>query len=94
MENGSSFTGFGGIGEELVDSGGDYLSEAFRERGVFEPFSGPRLSGSFLTGGVFDDGVPCDVWDCFVGFKEIVGERCVTPPWVVFAWLVFWDGEV
>ena len=36
MKNGSPFTVFGGISEETVDSGGDHLSEAFREQGVFQ----------------------------------------------------------
>ena len=35
VEDGPSFTCFGSVGEQSVDSGGDYLSKAFREQGVF-----------------------------------------------------------
>ena len=94
IKNGPSFAGFGGVGEESVDSGGDNLSEAFRKKDVFEPFTASGLSGSFLFGGAFDDGVLFAVGDCLVGFEKVVGERWVVPPWVVLAWLVFWDGEV
>ena len=82
IKNDSPFTGFGGISEESVYSGGDYLSEPVREHSVFEPFNGPSLSGSFLIGGAFD-GVTCAVWNCFVVFKKIVSERWVVPPWVI-----------
>ena len=67
-KNGPSFIGFGCVSEESVESGGDYLSEAFRDQGVFEPFGGSSLSGSFLFGGAFDDGVPCVVGDGLVGW--------------------------
>ena len=94
VEDGPSFACFGSVGEESVDSGGGYLREAFREQGVFKPFSGTGLSGSFLIGGTFDDGVPGVLGDLFAGDIEIIGERWVDPPRVVLAWLVFWDGEV
>ena len=43
---------------------------------------------------VFRNGVPSVVWDCFVGFKQIVSESWVAPPWVVLAWAIFCDGKV
>ena len=61
MKDVSPITCFGSICEESVNSRGNYLSEAFREQGVFEPLSGPSLGGSFLFGGAFDDGCPCAV---------------------------------
>ena len=94
IEDGPSFTCFGSVGEESVVSGGDYLSEAFREQGVFKPLGGSSLCGSFLVEGAFDDGVPGVLGDCFVGNIEIIGERWVDTPRVVLAWLVFWDSEV
>ena len=94
MKDGSFFLGFGCIYEESVDSRGDDLSEVFCEQGVFEPFSSASLSRSFLFGGAFEDGAPGAVWDCFVGFKQIVSERWVAPPCVVLAWVVFCDGKV
>ena len=94
IEDGPSFTCFVSVGEESVDSGGDYLSEAFREQDVFKSFGGSGLFGSFLVGGAFDDGVQGVLGDCFVGIIEIIGERWAVPPRVVLAWLVFWDGEV
>ena len=51
MENCSSFVGFGETGEESVDSGGNNLSETFRQKGVFEPFGGSGLRGPFRFGG-------------------------------------------
>ena len=48
MENGSSFTSFGGVREESIDPGGNNLGEFFREKGVFEPFEGSGLRRSLF----------------------------------------------
>ena len=44
MENGSSFNGFGGIGEESIDPGADDNGEIFSEKNILEPFQSSGLS--------------------------------------------------